>query len=215
MSTELSTSKPIFFQYLSLFLTVALTLFSVYTGKVSIFYVIYLFWFDELIRTIFDKISTTIDKKNQGSTAKGGEVGERFFLLFIYFVFIMIFFAIMVQWNNPEMIGYNFKIFFFKNPFFNLSLLGMIGREYSILKSTDNELQNYTIFSNGIITLHLSIILGMFLWFLLVLVLKLNLPKSTGLAPAMAILPFLLLKTFFEFIEIKDNFRFLKQTKST
>jgi hypothetical protein len=138
-----------------------LTAFSVYTGQASIFYIIYLFWWNEfltrIINRIFDQVYTR--KKDPFFNSKTNSIG---LLIFIYWLFIVVFFGLIANWKNKEIMMINFGVFFFKNLYFNLNLLYFIldaclfniqGRDSIPPKVTGG-------FTTNMIVLHISIILG-------------------------------------------------------
>jgi hypothetical protein len=182
-------------KYTSLFVILALTLVEVYYKQTSIFYVLYLFWFDEFIKTVFERITYTFKKEKIENPIKFLQnVKNKFFMLFVYFIFIVIVFGLVIDRNDFDLIGINLTVLTFQNTFFNFSIVAFILREFylyiNISKSNDD---NYSV-SNGIIILHISIILGIFSWFLLIK--KIHVPlEFIGI---ISITPFLLLKTFFE-----------------
>ena len=79
------------------------------------------------------------------------------------------------------------------------------GKVLYAVKTNPNEKVLKHILSNGIIALHLSIIFGIFLWTFLsgkIIDMQLNIDFNKSLA---AILPFLIIKVFFEIMEIKKT----------
>ncbi len=182
-------------KYTSLFLFFVFTLIEVYYKQTSIFYILYLFWFDELIKTVFERITYMFKKeKIENPIQFLQNVKNKFFMLFVYFIFIVIIFGLVIDRNDFDLIGINLTVLAFQNIFFNFSIITFILRELymyiNTLKSNDD---NYSV-SNGIIILHISIILGIFSWFLLTK----KLHVSMEFIGIISITPFLLLKAFFE-----------------
>jgi len=197
-------------EYLSLFCMIALTVVAIFNKTVSVFYIIYLFWWDEFLKTVFDTLRYWF-KKDLIENVSGftSNTRGRMFFLLIYIVFIVVFFGLMLDWGNLDLVGSNFQTFFFRNALFNFTLLGLFLRELYIYRSQDQIIKAHTVFSTGIITLHVSIILGILGWALVTL-------KFTSLKPyatLFAVTPFLLFKIFFEMAEIRANDRLRKNNK--
>ncbi|WP_047549696.1 DUF6498-containing protein [Psychroserpens sp. Hel_I_66] len=189
-------------EYLSLFALITLTVIAIANKNISVFYIIYLFWWDELIKSIFD-IFRFWFKKDQINDTKVyfSNMSGRFFFLMIYFVFILVFFGFMIDFKDYDLAGLNFEVLFFMNPLFNFSLASFLMREIYLYKFNDIELKPHHVLSRGIITLHLSIILGIFLWALITM----KFQSLEAYATLFSIVPFLLFKIFFEIQEIKFN----------
>lgn len=172
-----------------------ITFIGLINKEVSVFYIIYLFWFQEFIRTLFDVIfllkqAKTVNQKFEVLKSSFGN----FFLLFIYFVFIVLIFGFMLNSNDSSLLGKNILVLFFKNWFFNINLI-LFSVEYFIFKHNQNTFQYpIVIFNRRHIILHLSIILGAIIQ--LILLPKWNFDKYS-IASFVVILPFLLLKFYF------------------
>ncbi len=182
-------------KYISLLVITVFTIFEIINKQTSVFYILYLFWFDEFMRTVFDRISYQYKTKNIENPVLFHQLNkERFFLLGVYFIFIVVLFGIIIDWKQMELIGLNYATFFFKNMYFNFSLLTLIAREIYYYQSNNNLKQAKSVTSNGIIILHISIVLGMFLWFLSTQ----KFQFMTDYSNVISIIPFLLLKIVFE-----------------
>lgn len=204
---SLSLKKSRIAEILSLIVLSIITILAIANKQISVFYIIYLFWFDELLKTIFDFLKsifkrTTITNLSQYKTF----VKSRFFMLAIYLVFIIVCFGFMLDWESTDIIIGNFEVFFFKNHWFNFSVLGFLAREIAeyYYEDTTQPLAHH-IASKGMITLHLSIIFGVFIWAFSSgkfgdINLNLGVYKS-----ALAILPFLIIKFVFEIMEINQR----------
>lgn len=181
--------------YLSLFLMTIITVFSIINKQTTVFYILYLFWFDELIRTVFDRLKFYF-RKNQIEDLSVflSDNNNRFFMLSVYLVFILVFFGLMMDWKHYEIIGNNFSVFFFQNSLFNSSLITFLFREYYLFKNNKAQLESKTLLSNGIIILHLSLIFGIFFWFISTK----KILFFQEYATLISIIPFLLLKIIFE-----------------
>ena len=182
---------------------IAITFFTIielYYKQTSVFYILYLFWFDEFIKTISNWITYYFKKKKIENQARFVEnIKTRFFMLFGYFLFIVILFGLVMNRNDFNLIGINLTVLAFQNTFFNLSIAAFVVREiYLYCNNAQDDEAFYTV-SNGIIILHLSIILGVFIWFLSTR--KFQIPVEY--VNIFSIIPFLLLKLLFE-IKLKE-----------
>ena len=191
-------------EYLTLGLTIVLTLVSIYILQITVFYMIYLFWWDEAMRTIFEFFRFVFKRKTLIEPKKSiSGIGGKFFFLFVYLIFIVVFLGFVMNWNNHDLVLLNGEVLFFQNKFFNISLVGFFLRETYILIHQDQVLGGSLFLSRGIITLHISLILGIFGWFLINNVF----PNYIEYASLVAAIPFLFLKVIFEIAEIRDHER--------
>lgn len=189
-------------EYLSLAAMTILTIVAVASKNISVFYIIYLFWWDEVLKSIFDLLKNW-SKRHQLENPKSysSNIGGRFFFLSIYIVFIIVFFGLMIDSKNTDMIGLNFEVFLFMNPLFNFSLLSFLLREIYLFRHPEEQIKTHHLLSRGIITLHISIILGILMWAFV----SLKLQHLETYATIFAVIPFLLIKVLFEVYEIKAN----------
>ena len=189
-------------EYLSLIVMTCITIMAIYSKQITVFYIIYLFWCDEFLKTIFDGLRYRFKKEQiQNPTNYILNIKNRFFMLLIYLVFIIVCFGLILDWNNTDLILGNFEVFFFKNTLFNISLITFLLREIYLYKNNQLVLNSHHLLSSGIITLHISLILGIMLSFLI----KKEFVVFEDYAAVFAIIPFLLLKLYFEIQEIKYN----------
>lgn len=189
-------------EYTSLFSLTVLTAIAVYSKNISIFYILYLFWWDELLKSFFDLLRYFFKKDKIASTkAYLSVIRGRLFFLMIYIVFIIIIFGLIMDWDNGDLIISNLEVLFFKNTLFNFTLFSIIIREIYLYMNKNEVINVHHLLSKGIITLHLSLILGVFIWYLFTK--QFEIPETY--VTVIAILPFLLLKIFFEIKEIQYN----------
>lgn len=174
------------------FITLLLiTIWGITQGQVTVFYIIYLYWFQEFIRTLVDFNyifwnQPTLKEKINCITLSYGS----FFILFIYFVFIVLLFGFMLNFNNHTLLYNNMSVLVFQNTFFNLNIILFLTEYIYYRQQSDTKKISLTMFNKRHIILHISIILGAILQ--LVIVPKFDMEKSW--ASALIILPFLLLK---------------------
>ncbi len=184
--------------YASLAFMSLFTLMAVINNQISVFYIIYLFWFDEFLRTIFLFFRYFFKRETVPNPQVFiQQARSKMFFLFLYFIFIFVFFGLMIDWNNSDLIFINLSALLFKNSLFNITILTFIGSELLLFLKNDFEnIIGHILISKGVIVLHISIILGVFIWGFL--------PKEfyefsfSNLRSGIIIAPFLLLKLFFE-----------------
>ncbi|MFD0990654.1 hypothetical protein ACFQ1R_11140 [Mariniflexile jejuense] len=198
----MNTKTPKIAEYLSLFVMTTITILAIYNKQISVFYILYLFWIDEFLKTVFDRLRYQFKRSQiQNPEAFFSNTKNRLFFLMIYIVFIIVFFGLMIDWNNTDLVLGNFEVFFFKNALFNFSLITFLLREIYLYINNNSYTEAHHLISKGIITLHVSLILGMFIWFLI----KKEFIVFENYVTVFAIIPFLLLKVFFEFQEIRER----------
>lgn len=185
-------------RYFSFLGTLVLSIYALYNKEISVFYMLYLFWWQALIE-IFTVIIINFKKtKNFINSAK--LVSSSFFLMFIYFVFIIVLFGFVFAFRNEDLIMLNFQVFFFRNTTFNLNILLMLIFAVLHFNSEKNIFyanQNFGVFSNRMLILHVSIILGAVIHFGSQHFLDVTFTKSIYFYMISA-LPFLIIKSIFE-----------------
>ncbi|MBT0606819.1 hypothetical protein [Aequorivita echinoideorum] len=169
-----------------------LTSLAVVFGQTTIFYIIYFFWWNELIR-IFATIFRTLKDKNQSQNKTSVEIFGPLFMMGIYFVFIVVFFGFIANWGNEELTMVNLGILFFQNWFFNINLMIVALEEFFLF---DKALNNSVIgpFTPSMLVLHISIILGGILMFFVVKTFPDSFGPQNLWGSLLIISPFLLLK---------------------
>lgn len=193
---------------LSLLFFTALTIVAIVVQEITIFYVIYIFWWDEFIKLVFDFSRYLFNKDEIVDTVEyKTALGNRLFMLSLYVVFIVVCFGFMIEWKTENAIFKNAQILLFQNIYFNISLISFIGREIYVyrnkIQTVNKSMQN--IMSGTIITLHISIIFGILLWAVAT--------KKLGSIPfelenhstILAIVPFLIIKFLFEWSAIRKK----------
>ncbi|RZL51099.1 MAG: hypothetical protein EOP00_01065 [Pedobacter sp.] len=161
---------------LFLLLFSAYAIYSIVYRNSSMFFIIYLFWFDELIRSISMYVQVKMRKEDIRVVREFdkhqalGNVKSRFFFLFVYAVFIVVvygFFFHLVQDDSKPLIR-NLQIIMFSDMAFNVCIMIAIVRE--IIQIRTAALNRYApilsfgAMSGNLVTLHVSIILGAFMW---------------------------------------------------
>ena len=166
-----------------------LTLVSLLFGQTTIFYLIYFFWCNELINMIVDRIfyrkyTAVVEINGYGSL----------FVMAIYGVFIVVFFGLIANWKNNDLIMVNLEILFFKNWFFNINLLFVLAERIYLHKTKQPILLNFGSFTANMVVLHISIIVGGLLMFFVIKNYPTVFTPDNLWGSVIIILPFLLLK---------------------
>lgn len=189
------TSGIAIYHWTNLLLTVLLPAVGLLLGHVSVFYIIYLYWWHELISSAMDAIYFPAYKRQNPDAAFGNPFGSRLFLLFIYFVFIVVLFGAMSDWGNDVLLKLNIQVFLFRDIGFNLSLLGLLVNEWWLrqYRSAQYVLQQNP-FSGRMWVLHLSIIFGGITFLALSRGFFHGFSAENQWTPIFAAVPFLLLK---------------------
>lgn len=180
-----------------------ITLLGVINNEVTVFYIIYLFWFQEFVRTVVDSMYLlNRRKKLREKMAFVKASSGNFFILYVYLIFIIVLFGLMLNWNNHELLGKNVLVLMFRNVYFNTNILLFLA-EYAYFRSkTDNKELQLHIFNRRHIILHISIIVGAFIQ--LAFIPNYNIDNTWG--SILVVLPFLLLKIFLD-TNLKGNNR--------
>lgn len=156
---------------------------------------IYLYWWHELISTVLDKFFMRKNKEVH-MESPASHFKDRLFLLIIYFVFIVVIFCFISNWNNRNILFMNLRVLMFQDWLFNLTIVGFLINEWWLrYYNFKLETKSDSPFTGRMMVLHVSIILGGFIYFL---VLR-NFPEiftPENLWGSLAIIsPFLILKT--------------------
>lgn len=166
-----------------------LTVVSLLFAQTTIFYLIYFFWCNELINMIVDcifyrKYAAIVEIPSYSS----------FFVMAMYGVFIVVFFGLIANWKNTDLITVNLKILLFKNWFFNINLLFVLAERTYLHKTKQPILLSFGSFTANMTVLHISIILGGLLMIFVVKKYPTVFTPDNLWGAVIIILPFLLLK---------------------
>lgn len=181
-----------------------LTLLSVLSGQTTVFYLIYFFWWNELIRLVVDRLCY---KRNPNAVFEDGhstDFGGSLFLMGIYWVFIVVIFGFIAGSDITEIIITNMRVLVFHNWFFNINLIFVL-LERIYLHKTRQPLQVYFgAFNPNTIVLHISIIVGAVLMFFVVKEYPNIFTPENRWGSALIALPFLLLKMGMQYLTASD-----------
>lgn len=184
-----------------------LTLLSVWSGQTTVFYLLYFFWWNELIRLVVDRLCY---KRNPNAVYEDGHgkgFGESLFLMGIYWMFLVVIFGFIAATDTEgtDIIIANMRVLLFHNWFFNINLIFVL-LERLYLHKTRQPLQIYFgAFNPNTIVLHISIIVGAVLMFFLVREYPDTFTPENRWGSALIALPFLLLKMGMQYLTASDN----------
>jgi len=193
------TDSPNFYRF-DMFTIIVLTVLGLLQGEVTVFYIIYLFWFQEAIRTLVDGVFVVAQRsKGQAITTNVGGPFGGFFLLFIYLVFIILLFGIMLNWGNNQLMYLNLNVLFFRNWFFNTNLI-LFTAQYIFYRREQrfNDI-HLGIFNSRHVILHLSIIIGAMIQMFILK--RYQIESLWGSVAVIA--PFLIIKVIVDKIQVK------------
>lgn len=187
-------TSPKYFHAIEIITFLLITIWGIIQGQVTVFYIIYLFWFQELVRSITDTLYAYKNGKENGKKPHLAEIGGGIFLLFIYLVFIVLLFGFMLNRDNTELLIVNMRTLMLRNLGFNLNIMFFIV-QYTLYRiSVGTKGLEITIFNKNHIILHISIILGALIQMGFVKKYPEYFAGHELLGAALVVLPFLLLK---------------------
>ena len=112
----------------------------------------------------------------------------------IYFVFIVIFFGFIANFDNTDILSTNMKILFFSNWFFNLNIIFIIFERILLHQSKQAVTVYFGGFTPNMIILHVSIIAGGVLMFFVVKQHQDIFTPANHWGSVIIVMPFILLK---------------------
>jgi len=180
-----------------------LTALSVWSGQTTVFYVILFFWWNEFIRIIIDRI---FFKRNKNAVLASNNTTSIFGSIIqmgVYFIFIVVFFGFMANWNNDVLIFTNMKVLFFRNWFFNINLLFVVVERILLhIKQTPVKV-SFGSFTPNMLVLHVSIILGVILMLFIVRNFPETFTPTNLLGSVLIIFPFLAIRALALYLRIR------------
>ena len=188
---------------LNLFGTLVFSVIALVNQEISVFYMLYLFWWQELI-SIFGSVFSKI-KKGFPFFKSLKSLGQSLFLMGIYFVFIVVMFGFVFSFRNEKLFSIFAEVLMFMNVSFNLNLL--VALLLMLVKVFQDQIvhEDHEIFSSNMIVLHISIILGAGLHFLIKDYFDDSFDSKSIVPYIVSAVPFLILKTVFEYYKNKEN----------
>ena len=144
----------------SLFATIGLTIVALLNREITVFYMLYLFWWQALIEVFGTIILKTKQLKSFYSAVLNSLPG--IFMMGLYWVFIIVMFGIVLSFSNEKMFNLNFDVFLFRNTPFVINIVLSI--VFTFIKYYNSNVGNneskFGVFSAKMLILHVSIILG-------------------------------------------------------
>lgn len=187
------------------FLFAVLTLLSVLNGQTTVFYLIYFFWWNDLIRLMVDRFCYKRNPNAVYEDRNGKGFGENLFLMVIYWVFLVVAFGFIAGSGSRDILIANMAVLVFQNWFFNLNLIFILFQRFYLHK-TRQPLQIYFgAFNPNTIVLHISIIVGCVVMFFVVRNYPHIFTPENRWGSALIALPFLLLKMGMQYLTASDN----------
>ncbi|WP_321288401.1 hypothetical protein [uncultured Sunxiuqinia sp.] len=178
------------------FIFTVLTILSLLNGQTTVFYLIYFFWWNEIVRIIIDKLIYKHNPDVVLSNPNNVGILASIIQMGVYFVFIVVFFGFLANLNNPELLMINMNILFFQNLFFNINLIIAAAERIYLHKSRLPLKVSFGSFTPNMIVLHISIILGAVIMLFVVRNFPDVFTPTNFWGSVIIILPFLLLKLF-------------------
>ena len=180
-----------------------LTALSVWSGQTTVFYVILFFWWNEFIRIIIDRIFFKRNKNAMLAINNTTSIFGSIIQMGVYFIFIVVFFGFMANWNNEVLIFTNMKVLFFRNWFFNFNLLFVVVERILLhIKQTPVKV-SFGSFTPNMLVLHVSIILGVILMLFIVRNFPETFTPTNLLGSVLIIFPFLMIRALALYLRLR------------
>lgn len=177
-----------------------ITILGVAYGQVTVFYLLYFFWFQVLLKNIVDFILYKLQKP-QAPQIPLALLGSNILMMVIYLIFIVIIFGLMMNWYQKELLFLNVKTMMFLNKFFVLNLLLFLVQYIFYKKDTKVDVSSFEVFNKSHVILHISIILGAVIDGVISDKIASFFPAESLWPSAFVVIPFVLLKFFIGGIE--------------
>lgn len=195
---EQSASRDVFFQvyrWLNLFLVILLPAYAVLNGLTTVFYIVYLYWWHELISSSLDIFYIYLYRKLNPEAVIANPQWSRFFILFVYFIFIVVIFGLITDWKNKELLIMNVRVLLLKDWFFVANIACLFLNEWWLRYHYTNK-YNFPQhpFAGRMIVLHVSIIGGAVMYFWLLQEFPQTFAPGNLWGPVIIATPFLLAK---------------------
>lgn len=188
------------YKWINLILILVLPIIGILRAEVTVFYILYLYWFQELIVAVLNWIYSRKNKDTTTLQVPRSLILYNLFTLGIYLVFIIVIFGFMANWGQTDLIIQNILIISFGSQMFNLNLLGILLNEWTsrqFINTTSRTIKENYPMSGKLLVLHVGIIFGGVAYFFIVK----RFPEtftSTNLWGAVLIAaPFLILRTIY------------------
>ena len=180
-----------------------LTALSVWSGQTTVFYVILFFWWNEFIRIIIDRIFFKRNKNAMLAINNTTSIFGSIIQMGVYFIFIVVFFGFMANWNNEVLIFTNMKVLFFRNWFFNFNLLFVVVERILLHIKKTPVTVSFGSFTPNMLVLHVSIILGVILMLFIVRNFPETFTPTNLLGSVLIIFPFLMIRALALYLRLR------------
>ncbi|HIC33104.1 MAG TPA: hypothetical protein EYO76_14425 [Flavobacteriaceae bacterium] len=180
-----------------------LTALSVWSGQTTVFYVILFFWWNEFIRIIIDRIFFKRNKNAMLAINNTTSIFGSIIQMGVYFIFIVVFFGFMANWNNEVLIFTNMKVLFFRNWFFNFNLLFVVVERILLHIKQTPVTVSFGSFTPNMLVLHVSIILGVILMLFIVRNFPETFTPTNLLGSVLIIFPFLMIRALALYLRLR------------
>ena len=180
-----------------------ITITSIFFKQTTVFYILYFFWWTELIRLVID---TLFSKNNPNAiTSNQQKTGlmSGLFIMSVYWVFLVAFFGFIAASKNTDIIVINMGVLLFQNWFFNLNLIFILLERLYKHKTHQSVSVYFGAFTPNMIVLHISIIVGGVIMFFLVNKYPNTFTPQNIWGSVLILLPFLFLKGFIDYFSSK------------
>ena len=175
-----------------------LTLLSILKGQTTIFYIIYFFWWAELIRLPIDAFWLRRNPQAVLASEKENTLAGSIIPMGIYLVFIVVFFGFIANFKNENIMFANMRVLVFQNWFFNLNLLLLLAHRIVLHRTHKAVRVHLGAFTPHMIVLHVSIVVGGVLLFFVVRNYPQTFTPDNLWGSVLIISPFFLLKILVE-----------------
>lgn len=159
------------YKWINLIFIFVLPIIGILRAEVTVFYILYLYWFQELIVAVLNWIYARKNKAEVASKGHSSLIIYNLFTLGIYLVFIIVLFGFMANWGPTDLIVKNIMIISFGVQLFNLNLLGILLNEWGnrqFMNATSKTIKENFPLSGKLLVLHVGIILGGVAYFFIV-----------------------------------------------
>jgi hypothetical protein len=158
-------------QKLYLYYGIVLSVYLAYlilNKEINIFFIVYLYWWDSFLHALFTRVALGRTKRTEEVIKKIEILNTHFFMSFIHLLFTIILFGfVMTDSDTINSYVNSIKILLFRDAYFNAAFLVIILRGLNLLFfQRKNHLETrLPVMSSGFVVLHISLILGPFMWY--------------------------------------------------
>ena len=193
----MNIASPRYFHTVEALVFILITIWGVIAGQVTVFYILYLFWFQLWVRTIIDILYARKNGQADGKKPSLFSIVGSMFVCFCYLSLIVVFFGFLLNSDNLDLLAINMRTLVLRNIGFDVNMLIFVVQYAAYRRQVGNKDLQIALFDKGHLILHISIILGALIQMQFV---KKHPEYFTGYelwGAALVVLPFLLLKILF------------------